>query len=237
MDLEALPSYTIRRSPRAKRINIRFCPERGFELIIPLRTSEKAALEFLNQQRNWILRHQALLQPKPVITELPKEVVLLALGKSWKIRYEEVAGYKKIKVLHLPNELVLYGEKLEFKHCLLELRRWVYTIAEKELYFMLRALSEQCQLPFSSLIIRNQATLWGSCSKEKNISLNVKLLFLPKTLAEYVLIHELCHTRYLNHSAKFWNLVASFVPDYQNHVRQLKQIKSHDFPGWIESDT
>lgn len=233
MNLEELPNYTIRRSKRAKRINIRLCPDRGLELIIPIRSSENAALEFLYQQKNWLLKHQELLQPKPIITELPKEILLLAFEKAWKIRYETVSGYKKIKLLQLPNEIVLYGEKLELEKCLIELKQWLYMIAEKEFYRWLKQLSECYQLPFQSLSIRNQSTRWGSCTPEKNISLNVKLMFLPRSITEYVLIHELCHTRYLDHSIKFWRLVASFVPDYKNQVRQLKQIKQTDFPSWM----
>lgn len=233
MDLDWPPHYILRRSKRAKRINLRLCPERGLTLVVPFRNSERSALEFLDQQKNWIFKHQDLLLPKIQQQELPAEIYLNAIEKTWKIRYEKVAGYKKIKLLQLPGELVLYGESLELKDCIHELKEWLYIIAEKELYIWLKQLSQRCQLPFNQLSIRNQSTRWGSCSHEKNINLNVKLLFLPKEMTEYILIHELCHTRHLNHSEKFWHLVETFVPNYRQLIQQLKQIKNAYFPAWV----
>lgn len=233
MNLDWPPEYTLQRSKRAKRINLKLCPERGLMLVVPTRSSEKSALEFLDQQKPWVFKHQGLLLPKIKPQELPSEIYLNAIDKTWKVRYEKVAGYKKIKLLQLPDELVVYGASLEFKSCVHALREWLYLIAQKKLYAWLKQLSLQCQLPFNQLSIRNQSTRWGSCSHEKNINLNVKLLFLPRDIAQYILIHELCHTKHLNHSEKFWQLLETFVPEYQFWIKQLKQIKPTNFPAWI----
>lgn len=234
LDLDWLPNYTIRRSKRAKRVNLRLCSKYGLLLTLPLRTSENTGLQFLYQQKDWILKHQHLLQSTIDIPTLPKEIILPSFEKMLQVRYEIVTGYKKIKLLHLPNELVLYSEKLEIKKCLEELRQWLYMYAEKEFTLWLKQLSTRCQLSFQSMSLRNQATRWGSCTYSKKISLNIKLAFLPKTITEYVLIHELCHTKYLNHSEDFWNLVELFVPDYRRQILLLKKITSKDFPNWIE---
>jgi len=233
MEIDWPPLYTLRRTKRAKRINLRLCPERGLTLVVPSRTSERSALEFLNQQKSWIFKHRELLLPKIKPLELPAEIYLNAIEKIWKVRYEKIAGYKKTKLLQLPGELVLYSESLELKDCIHQLKEWLYLIAEKELYLWLKQLSQQYQLPFNQLSIRNQSTRWGSCNHQKNINLNVKLLFLPREITEYILIHELCHTRHLNHSEKFWHLVETFVPNYQQQILHLKKIKSSYFPAWI----
>lgn len=234
MNLDWPPVFSIRHSTRAKRINLRLCPERGLTLTVPKRTSEKTALEFLDQQKAWVFKHQHLLQPKPQTQTLPEIIELFAINKIWKLRYEKISGYKKIKLLQLPNELVLYGEDLELQRCLHELKEWLYMTAQKEFSLWLKQLSVQCDLPFKQLSVRNQSTRWGSCSYEKNINLNIKLLFLPRAITHYILIHELCHTKHLNHSAKFWHLVESFVPDYRSLKLQLKQIKHADFPRWVD---
>ncbi len=227
------PEYIIRHSKRAKRINLKLCPKFGLILIIPIKSSKIAAIDFLNQQKEWVIKHQHLLQLKSQDKQLPTEIKLQALDKTWSVRYERISGYKKIKLLQLPNELVLYGENLNFENCITELKEWLYFIAERELYYWLKKLSVQYQLSFNQLSIRDQSTRWGSCSHEKNINLNFKLLFLPGEITEYILIHELCHTKHLNHSENFWQLVKSFVPNYQLLKNQLKQIHHNHFPSWI----
>ena len=68
---------------------------------------------------------------------------------------------------------------------------------------------------FNRISIKNQRTLWGSCSAKSNININYKVLFLPKELQDYLIVHEMCHLKELNHSSKFWNLVQKTVPDYK----------------------
>ncbi|MCU0680470.1 MAG: M48 family metallopeptidase, partial [Planctomycetes bacterium] len=72
--------------------------------------------------------------------------------------------------------------------------------------------------------IKNQGTRWGSCSSKGNINFNYKILFMPKEMSDYIIVHELCHLKELNHSKNFWNLVAKFIPDYQKIRQDLKRI-------------
>lgn len=227
------PSYVLHRSSRAKRIKLRICPKRGLMLVVPIHSAEKAALAFLEQQKTWVLEHQHFLQPKLNATSCPASIHLQAINKTWQIRYEKISGQKNITLLQLPSELVLYGGNMTVESCLSKLNEWLQALAQKEFYRWLKKLSVQCSLPFNQLNIRNQATRWGSCSSEKNISLNIKLIFLDSMLVEYILIHELCHTKHFNHSRDFWQLVGSFMPNYQECKDQIKKIKSADFPEWI----
>ena len=72
--------------------------------------------------------------------------------------------------------------------------------------------------------IRNQRTCWGSCSEYKNLNFSYKLLFLPPHLADYVVVHELCHLEELNHSPQFWALVEQTLPEYKKHRKELRGI-------------
>jgi hypothetical protein len=75
---------------------------------------------------------------------------------------------------------------------------------------------------YNRISIRDQKTCWGSCSKQRNLNFNYRLLFLPSRICDYVIIHELCHLKELNHSKRFWNLVAHSMPDYQEAKRELQ---------------
>lgn len=83
-------------------------------------------------------------------------------------------------------------------------------------------LNQDCQFAFNRVNIKNQKTRWGSCSAKKNLNFNYKLLFLPQEIADYIIVHELCHLQELNHSSQFWNLVAESIPDYKTIKKQFK---------------
>ncbi len=68
---------------------------------------------------------------------------------------------------------------------------------------------------YNRISIRNQRTCWGSCSRKRNLNFNYKIVLLPRRLADYIIVHELCHLQEMNHSRKFWELVSRTFPDYQ----------------------
>ena len=78
---------------------------------------------------------------------------------------------------------------------------------------------------FNKVSIKNTKSRWGSCSKKGNLNFNYRIMFLPPALADYLIVHELCHIGEFNHSLRFWNLVARAVPDYKNLQKQLRHIR------------
>jgi len=75
----------------------------------------------------------------------------------------------------------------------------------------------------NQITIRNQKTRWGSCSRKGNLNFNYKIALLPQRLADYIIVHELCHLGEFNHSKKFWNLVARAMPDHAELRKELKK--------------
>lgn len=76
---------------------------------------------------------------------------------------------------------------------------------------------------FKKISIRNQSTRWGSCSRKGNLNFNYKLVLLKPELADYIIVHELCHLKEFNHSKRFWDLVAKTIPGHKHLRKQLKQ--------------
>ena len=78
---------------------------------------------------------------------------------------------------------------------------------------------------FNKVFIKNQKTCWGSCSSKKNLNFNYKILFLTQEQQDYIVVHELCHLKELNHSKNFWSLVAKTTPDYLNIKKGLRSYR------------
>jgi hypothetical protein len=86
----------------------------------------------------------------------------------------------------------------------------------------LEHFSDFYQVKYNKITIRRQRTRWGSCSARKNLSFNYRIALLPEAVADYIIVHELCHLREFNHSRSFWRLVAQTIPDYRKIRRELK---------------
>jgi len=91
-------------------------------------------------------------------------------------------------------------------------------VKEKINYF-----NKSYNFKFSRVSIKIQKKRWGSCSRKGNLNFNYKICDLPSYLADYLIVHELCHLKEMNHSARFWNLVAKTIPDYRQCRRELRK--------------
>jgi predicted metal-dependent hydrolase len=80
---------------------------------------------------------------------------------------------------------------------------------------------------YKRVAIKNQRSCWGSCSAQGNLNFNYRLSFLPSHIADYIIVHELCHLAELNHSVRFWSLVSQRCPEYKAYRRELKAITTH----------
>lgn len=111
-------------------------------------------------------------------------------------------------------------------------RRFWMDLSRQYLMPRIESFSATLQTPLKTVRFKNQKSVWGSCSELGNLNFNIKLLFLPKDLTDYVIVHELCHLKFLNHSKDFWKLVSLHCPAYKTREKQLQKANSL-VPKWI----
>ena len=89
----------------------------------------------------------------------------------------------------------------------------------------IRLYNQIYNFSYNRIFIKNQKTVWGSCSAKKNLNFNFRILFLPEHLQNYLIVHEICHLREPNHSKSFWSLVAKTIPDYLKLRKELRRYE------------
>ena len=210
-------TYQIRFSQKAKYLQLRITSSDQLELIIPKRYSIKDGEKFIHDKIDWIEKYQ-----KKIIRSGDKKEFFL-FGE--KIQVEQSFNFflKKHKVSFKKNILSVESpagsqiKKEEFYNFYLR------KIAKEYFFNRAKYLSEKSGLIFKSIKIRGQKTRWGSCSSKGSLSFNYKLLRFRKEVIDYVIIHELCHRKEMNHSLEFWKLVEKICPDYKALKRELKK--------------
>jgi predicted metal-dependent hydrolase len=230
--------YILRISGKAKHVRFQVSVEKGLEVVVPKRFSPSRVPRLIEKNSQWIERafqkakaSDRLIGPVPA-WQMPAEVTLFALDQTW-IVFARRYDAKSVVVRETSTKtLFADGATEDAAACQRALKRWLTRKAEDHLILWLKRVSDQTGLSYATASIRQQQTRWGSCSARRSISLNARLLFLPPELVTYVLVHELCHTKHLNHSPKFWQLVEFHLPDYRQFNRELRDGGRY-MPGWL----
>lgn len=232
------PPHKIRHSSRAKRISLRITAADGLEVIVPKRQEIEAGLVFLNEHRQWVekqVKKMTWVFDAPVDEKmpLPDQIELKAINQRVDIVYHPIDTAKSVTVRVQGSRLVFYGLIDDFTVCVPFITHFLKKQAKLHLSRLISDYAKAYQLPFNKLSIRAQKTRWGSCNANCDIQLNYKLLFLPIELVHYVLLHELCHTKHLNHSNRFWKMLEGIMPDYRTYVRALRDADQW-VPRWLK---
>jgi predicted metal-dependent hydrolase len=228
------PGFSVRESKRARRLSIKVYPRGRVEVIVPRRTSAKAVRAFVDANQEWIAKSRAsfaeVLPPEPFV--LPNRIDLPAISRCFRVRYERRSDAKSVSYRCSRGVLTLSGKTGDDKLCVAALKRWLASVARKEFLPRLQALSIETDNPFTKMHVRGQRTCWGSHSSTGTISINYCLLFLAPELLRYLMIHELCHARHMNHSKRYWQRVGRFEPDYRRLDRALGDSWK-SIPVWL----
>lgn len=204
--------------------------------MLPKGVDQREVPVFLERRREWIETGIRKLEEKgfsllPPELVLPDEISFVASGKIYSVR-RVVNRNHNLRLRRNVDKILLSGLPWTPAEDLAVLSGFVRNEAKKFLVPQLNKISQELNLPFNRVFIRSQRKRWGSCSAKHNINLNMKLMFLPYRLVRYVLIHELCHTVHLNHSAKYWRLVKMVEPEVDALEKELSE-SGRLVPNWI----
>jgi hypothetical protein len=194
-------------------------PDGSLTVRAPLRTAEKSIREFIETHTEWVMRKQA--EALAALPPAPKQYIpgerFMYLGNAYPL--ELVKGQKKPLLLEENfklSEAVQDNARLAFE-------RWYRAQARQVLTERVDRYARQYDFHYKRIGITSARTRWGSCSANGSLNFSWRLILAPLDAVDYVVVHELVHTVFHNHSKRFWKKVEAIMPDYKEHRKWLRK--------------
>ncbi len=210
-------------------------PGQKLEVVVP-RGFDRAKLpEILKERRDWIIKSAQKMRLPDGAAEPgpfpPDSIRLDAVNLVVDVRCTPKNSGRIQLIQTGAGLLELIGETSKVEPCRMLLKDWLRFQGRVHLIPWIEKLSTDTGLRYERVQVRGSKSRWGSCSSRGSISLSWRLLFLPPEQVRHVLIHELCHTREMNHSPRFWSLVTSFEPSCKTVVAAMHEAWKR-VPAW-----
>ncbi len=212
-------------------------------VVVPRRFDQRHIPAIVESKAAWIERARGRVEARRAAAaaalagepSLPESISLPALGEAWSVEYRAGSSDRAVAREGAGGRLVVTAPAGDEEAARRALVNWLKRRAAEALPERLEVLGRHHGLRFAAVSVRNQRSRWGSCSPRGNISLNLRLLFLEPEVVDYVLLHELCHTRELNHGPRFWALLRSLDRDWAVHRRRAREVW-RTLPGWVRAE-
>jgi predicted metal-dependent hydrolase len=231
IDGRSIP-YTLKRSAQARYVRFEIKQSSGLVVVIPKSYNQRRLSELLRKKSSWITRQMARYQDDgPDVPSKKLEIgdTVLFLGRELTLAADGPGDrYRQIR---REQDTLIIPRVFQDARMMEALREWFRSEATAIIQRKADEFSNRSGLHFKKLSIREQRTRWGSCSRKGTLSFNWKLIMAPESVLDYVVIHEVAHLKEMNHSGKFWKLVASYCPDWKVHREWLKRNES-----WLRAD-
>jgi len=206
--------YRVRRSDRARRVRVLVDPHNGVEVVLPRRSPAGAAPAAVAELRPWIEARLADGQAaRDIVAARGASVPYLGRDLALRPQPGRTRAHRRGDELLVPADSALSAAAIE---------RWYRRVARDEIAPRLDRAVAALGCSYEALTIRNQRTRWGSCSPSGAMSFNWRLLLAPEAVLDYVVWHEACHLRVMDHSPRFWALVRHHCPECDVHRRWLR---------------
>lgn len=209
--------FAVRVSPRARRLTARVHVGGRVEIVVPVGVSARAVRDFVQRFTPWIDRKVASMQcvADPAVS-VPELIEFAFTQERFEVDWR--CG-PACNMSQQDGRLIVDAPDDAAARYLLQ--AWLKRAAGERLASHLLELANALNYTVARVAIRCQRTRWGSCSTRGTVSLNCSLVFLRPEVVRYLFIHELAHTKHMNHSVSFWRLVEKLEPDYRGLDREL----------------
>lgn len=210
-----------------KRKNL-YIQIKNSEVIVksPRHVSKQRIERFLKEKEVWILKTLEKQKKQEINSkkEYNQNEEFLYKGEKYLLDIKYSNKNEKMAKINGDKIVVWVKENQEKEKELIEkqIENFYFQMAEIELSESMERLSKKMQIMPESFRVKRLKRVWGNCSSKKCISLNYNLIKYSKLAMDYVVIHELSHLRYMNHSKNFWNMVEKYMPDYKKIEKELK---------------
>ena len=189
-----------------KNARLRVHEDGTVQLFVPMAFTDEEVEKLLEKKAKWIASKRQFFEQKTKIQLRRNEILLF--GNRYAYFYSS-QYQNKVIVNHESKTIQAKRDLLDAK----VQEKWLKSVARKYILTRTETLSEALLLPYNKLYIRSQKRKWGNCSKEKNISINWRVIKAPEFVIDYIIIHELCHTVIMKHTVRFQTLLRSHCPD------------------------
>lgn len=206
-------TYQVKYSKKAKYLRLQINPSTGLEVVLPRRCRIEEAEKFIFKKKEWVLKHLKVLPLTEDFSYFGKKIEIIQKYNLFLERHRISFNKNTLSIESPPGS----DDKREVIYNV-----WLRHLAKNYLTERTKELAQKYKFRIGQIRIRNQKTRWGSCSTSGNISLNYRLMKYRKEIIDYVIIHELCHLKEMNHSKKFWMLVEKIIPEYKIAKKELK---------------
>lgn len=222
------PPFAVRVSKRAKYARLRVSPANGLEVVLPHKLRNSSAIDIVERHREWVEKTLCRFNQETSGNqeELP-ETILLHGGKL-----SLAAQYGHSKTAMVNDVLHIAAAKTEEKKAATCLQVFAREYAYATLGEETARIAADHGLPYTGLRFRRQKSRWGSCTAKGSLSLNTCLVFLPEELARLVIMHELAHTKHMNHGQGFWKLLFSMEEKALALDKRLRSAWKY-VPQWV----
>ncbi|GGK70236.1 M48 family metallopeptidase [Amphritea balenae] len=217
---QQLPEYSLRRSKRRKTVEIQVRPDQ-VRVLAPFGIAQSHIDRFVKDKTAWIQQRQQALQaqqsrqPQPVTLNTGCWINVLGQQVRLQVTEDRPAAGVELQQNILQLWLSARIKKPRTQAISDQLEKWYRQQAEQLFQQRVMIRADQMGLQPSRIIIRSYRRRWGSCNSRREVSFNWLLVMAPEFIVDYVIVHELCHLREMNHSSAFWQLVQQYCPEYR----------------------
>lgn len=221
--------YQLVRTAR-KTMAIHVFPDGRVVVRAPMRAAQREIVDLLTSRIDWVLRHQARFKQRARTAIPPKQYIdgdiFHFLGRPYRLKVSED---RSVRVRLDGDELIVtVADTKDTKRIAALIEKWYRQQAKRIFDQRLdvcfpRVAAWKVSRP--ELRVRKMRSRWGSCSSRGRVTMNIHLIQAPEALIDYVMLHELCHLKQMNHSPAFWALMDEVLPDWRERRKALKILQ------------